>query len=229
MYAKTRCVFFLVTFFLAGSPGSLAGSEMGCPQKIAHVEQDWLSAQGVSVLTKMYAELGCPKTEFIAFPGRRGIQSFNHGMVDGEVFRLQVVEPLYTRAFSRSSQPLFELTSSLWLHPTFSRERRPPIGYVLGIVWMEQRMQGQDGKAYHSEADMYEAYNKGHLSGFLATDVSVRNMIAEGKFAVSPKHGKTEHRVPLFHYLGKEFSPFMKKFSAMLKKQPFKHLSSSGK
>ena len=150
-------------------------------------------------------------------------------MVDGEVYRLQIAEPLYTRAFSRSSHPLFELTSSLWLHPVSSGVRKPPIGYILGIVWMEERMKGQEGKAYHSEAEMYGAYNKGHLSGFLATDASVRNMIAEGKFIVPPKHGKTEHQVPLFHYLGKEFSPFMEKLSAALKTQPFRHLSSSGK
>jgi len=222
-------MFFLAVFFLAGSAGSLAAGEAGCPRKVAHIERDWLSAQAVSVLTKVYAELGCSKTEFVAFPGRRGIQNFNHSMVDGEVYRLQVVEPLYTRAFSRSAQPLFELTSSLWLHPTSFEGRKPPIGYILGIVWMEERMKTQEGKAYHSEAEMYDAYNRGHLSGFLAGDIAVHNMIAKGSFIMPPKQGKVENRVPLYHYLGKEFSPFMEKLSAVLKTQPFKHLSSSGK
>jgi len=209
-----------------GLSAEIQAEEIACPQKIAFIQKDSLSTSATNILRKTYYRLGCRQTEFVDLPGRRGIHLFNHQQVDGEVYRLAQAEALYTRKFVRSEEPLFGLTSSLWLHPGETKIKSLGTGYILGVVWMEKHLNGRKSKAFHSAEDMFEAYNAGLISGFLAADFSVGIRMASNELKPSPVHAKTLHDLPLFHYLGKEFAPFMAKFSKVLTAdEPFKALS----
>jgi len=222
---KSRGFHFLVFACMLSLTANAWAVEVDCPKQVAFISKDTLSIGTTEILKEIYAAQGCPQTEFVGLPGRRGIQSFNHGKVDGEVFRLKQAEALYEREFVRSSKPLFILKSSLWQHPEVSQERRRPPGYILGVVWMESHMKGQNGKAFHSAEEMYAAYNSGLISGFLAADISVAAKIKQGNLTPAPKLEKTIHEVPLFHYLAKEFAPFMERLSQSLSDESFKGLA----
>ena len=145
--------------------------------------------------------------------------------MDGEVFRLKQAEKLYERPFVRSSAPLFILSNSLWLHPLDKDDDRKPIGYLLGVVWQENYMKTREGKAYHDSAKLVEAYNAGRLRGFLFADFSLENLIRRKALSPPPVRGKVLLEAPLYHYLLKELTPFMDRFSELLKRDPFRDIS----
>lgn len=219
---KSRGFCFFVCVVMLSLSANAFADEIGCPAQVAFIDKDTLSMAATKTLKEIYAAQGCPQTGFFGVPGRRGIQSFNHGQVAGEVFRLEQAEALYEREFVRSSKPLFILKSSLWKHPEISHEQRRPTGYILGVVWMESHMKGENGKAFHSAEEMFAAYNEGLISRFLAADASVAIKIKRKELAPAPMHDQTIHEVPLFHYLGKEFSPFMAKLSQSLSAKRFR-------
>ncbi len=192
-----------------------------CPKTIANISQEPITAATLNTFQQIYVDLGC-LTKFVTLPGRRSILHFNKGLVDGEFFRLKLVEKAYQREFVRSSPPLFTLYNSLWLHPDPSISEKYPHGYVIGIVWQERYMKNRNGILFHSVEKMYETYRNGRLGGFLGTHHSVKAQIASGRLPIAPILGKVIMAEPLYHYLGSEYAPFMQRFSALIKeKDPF--------
>jgi len=218
-------LFFVGIASWIGLSAETLAEEARCPQRIAYIQKDSLSTAATNILRKIYFRLGCRQTEFIDLPGRRGIHLFNHQQVDGEVYRLAQAEALYTRKFVRSGTPLFSLTSSLWLHPGEAKIKSLGTGYILGVVWMEEHLKNRKSKAFHSAEEMYEAYNAGMINGFLAADFSVGVKMASNELSPPPAHAKTLHDLPLFHYLGEEYAPFMARIAKLLTTEaPFKTL-----
>ena len=70
---------------------AVAQEPMTCPDKIAMIENYVLAQLTVSILSEIYEDAGC-KPEFVEYPGRRGVFYFNKGDVDGEIFRLKIIE-----------------------------------------------------------------------------------------------------------------------------------------
>ena len=187
-----------------------------CPASVATIDKGILSPIVSKIMSNLYKELGC-QMELLPLPGRRGILSFNAGQVDGEVIRLAKAEAAYKRKFVRSSEPLYNLTFSLWSHPEASLQGALPIGYTLGVLWQEDYMTGKRGRRFHSADKLFTEYNAGRLSGFLAADISVVQLIESGKIVPAPKKVITILTAPMYHYLGREFSPFMDRLTALIK------------
>ena len=78
-------------------------------------------------------------------------------------------------------------------------------------------MKNRNGRAFHTPEQMYEAYRRGRISGFLASESSV-NVQVKRKGLPKPIVGEVLSRVPIYHYLGAEFSPILAKFSKLIEK-----------
>jgi len=206
-----------------------AETNIQCPKKITYVENDPLSQKTIVILQKIYAQLGCP-IEAIKLPGRRGPLHFNRGLVDGELYRGIPAEKNYSRAFVRSPVPLLEISNRLWRNPS-NTDPKAPIAYTLGVAWQEKYIASNTAKTgithtpimYNTEK--YEAYAKGRIKRFLSADTNVEDMIEKNILGNTPQPiiEKTIATLPLYHYLGAEFTPFMEKFSALVSQtNPFR-------
>ena len=213
--------FFALTFFSFANVAH--ANETECPKNIASIANDALNIAATKILKSLYEELGC-SVVFIELPSRRGISHFNQGIADGEVYRLRQAETHYRRPFVRSENPLFILSNSLWINPRLKNQERYPIGYFLGVVWQENYMNNIEGKAFADSEKIYEAYNKGHLRGLLASDLSVAAELSNNRLVPPPERGEVLLEAPLYHYLDENFSPIMKRLSAMLGRSPFKNI-----
>jgi len=216
----TKCRFYVfLLVLLMAVPGTAIAQY--CPGQIAAIEGDPLSRDGALYLTQMYEKLGC-KLEVRFLPGRRGVQEFNSADVDGELYRLRIIEDKYVRPFLRSVQPLFSLTNAVWVHPDPAIADAHPLGYVLGIAWHEKFVSELPvGDAtrllkFHSEDDVVAAYNKGVIGSFLTEKQTVDILVQGGAIVPAPVRKTTISAQPLYHYLGREFGPFMGDFSTLL-------------
>lgn len=211
----------LLPLCLTLSAVSVAQAHEDCPVTIAVIEGSDTATNAADTLDLLYQELGC-QTVFAEIPGRRGVLYFNSGKVDGEVFRREIIEPSYERAFIRSKIPLFLLSNSSWVHPDQELYSQLPYGYVLGIVWQEDYDGVSPKVGFKDFGTMYTAYNEGKLNGFLGPTQAIQTQIKSGGLSPSPQMKENLFDVPLYHYLGAEFKPFMARLSALLeKKNPF--------
>lgn len=223
-----RILVLALTVSVAGPwNGRASADDIICPKNIVALEGDFLNQWAKTILMDMYRDLGCD-TEFSDVPARRGIHYFNTGVVDGEVYRMRQVEKLYERKFLRSGKPLFMLTNSLWLHPELKNSDRYLIGYVGGVVWQENYIKNVQGKSFASSRDMFQAYNRGQIRGFLAANPSVLKLISIGELSPIPERAKVLLDEPLYHYVGGGFEAFIEAFTEKLKNQPFKNVDNIG-
>lgn len=223
----SRHAFFslLSTLMLCLSLPSVADEPVQCPKKIAIATKGPLVAATLETFKKLYFQLGC-RPEFLEVPGRRGILYFNEKLVDGEFFRLSLVEERYSRPFVRSAIPLFQISNALWLHPDEKKSERLPIGYVLGVVWQEEYMKDRHGVTFSSSSKMLDYYQKGRLSGFLASTNPNIAQLRQGGLQPAPIRGKLISKLSLYHYLGLEHAGFMEKLSELLiRDNPFEQTS----
>lgn len=192
-----------------------------CPNSIAAISDDPLSQKGATVLTQIYATLGCP-IEIVFLPGRRGVSYFNHHRIDGELYRLNLIEGAYTQKFTRSALPLFEITNAVWVRPDLEDIKSEAIGYVVGIAWHENFIEeaGEDIPyrriKFDSEEDMLIAYNNRKIGSFLSESQSISLLSKENRYVVTPKKFLEVESLPLYHYLQEKYAPFMKAFSTYL-------------
>jgi hypothetical protein len=215
---------FAAFFILLASPVSAAEISYKCPQRIASNDSNQISIYTLNIIEQIYRKLGCA-TEFVSLPLKRGIFYFNSGKVDGEVLRAELAEKYYKVPFARSTVPIFTLTNAVWSHPDASIQAQRPIGYVLGIVWHEAYIKGKKGKKFHSEAEMYDAYNQGNLGGFLDSDFIAKKEIRENQITPAPVRTEIIEELPVYHYTHKEFADFMAAFSHYIEAQhPFNQL-----
>ncbi len=216
---SVKFLFVLLFSGLFPSPLS-AGTEVDCPKNIAIINQSVLSSKAAIILKKIYQDLGCP-INLTFLPGRRGIQNFNDNKVDGELIRQQSAEKFMQRSFVKSS-PLFIVSNNLWGHPNLSIREKYPIGYLIGIFWQENYKTEKPMKSFHGNDQMFQAYNQGYLAAFPASDLLINILVEENKLIPPPVLLEEIVSTPLYHYLGKEFTPFMERFSAYIEeKKPF--------
>ncbi|WP_020592118.1 hypothetical protein [Kiloniella laminariae] len=213
-------------FFLLGSGAvgaSLANSTVICPKKIATVSNNKLSQRAEKIIEQIYLELGCP-VEVVAFPGRRGIATFNNHTVDGELYRLPSAEGFYERKYVKSS-PLFMISGYLWRRPGLSEKEEPKIAYVLGFYWQEAFVKTKPAVAFQNFDAVIKAYEQGEVEAFLASDFLVRRILDEKKITELPLRQEQLEAEAFYHYLGEEYHAFMKRFSDYLDRHhPFAEL-----
>jgi hypothetical protein len=211
------------------SPAHADEEDIRCPGKIAYVENEPLSQKSLLVLDAIYTELGCD-LQAVQLPGRRGPVHFNRGLVDGELHRAIPAEHNYSRSFVRSSVPLLEISNRLWRNPD-DTDPRTPIAFTLGVAWQEQYVKadelktGVTHKPIMFNDDKYLGYAKGRITRMLSADTNINDMIDTGILGDTPRPviEETISTLPLYHYLGAEFAPFMERFSALVSKtDPFR-------
>ncbi|MCZ4282929.1 hypothetical protein O4H49_19255 [Kiloniella laminariae] len=218
LYLQLSGILFVGTLF---SGLAQAEGDGVCPQVLSSVSNSYLNEISKKVLKSVYAELGCPVT-VLDVPGRRGILLFNNMDVDGEVLRFDIVEPQYSRKFVRSRRPMFYEDGSLWVHPDPLVRDKIPTGYVLGILWHETYMKNRRGKSYSNSNDLLRAYTDGEIGSFLYTDSAMEVKVSSHKISPIPLKGERVVRAPIYHYLGAEFTPFMRRFAKYLDQhEPF--------
>jgi len=203
----------------------LAGEHIQCPEKLAIIQDDRIVEATISTFKSLYHQLGC-YSEFHELPGRRGIVHFNASIVDGEFYRLAIAETKYSRKFVRSAVPLFQLSNELWLHPDQKVRESLPIGYILGVVWQEEYMNKRNGVSFPNSRKMFESYQRGMISGFLASNNPAIDQTERKRLWPAPVPGEVISSLSLYHYLGSEYAEFMKRLSNLLiKKNPFESIS----
>lgn len=225
----SRFALAFVTLVPAISSSALADeADYKCPEKIAYIENEPMSQKAIVILQKIYADLGCP-LQAVKLPGRRGPLHFNEGLVDGELLRAIPAEKNYSRAFVRSSVPLREKSNRLWRNPN-DHDPQTPIAFTLGVIWQEKFAKtktaktGIPNKPMMFNTELHDAYANGRVTRFLAADTNIDDMIAKGILGDTPAPviEETISVLPLYHYLGVEYAPFMKKFSELVAKtDPF--------
>lgn len=218
--------FLLFTCLLLQSTlPAIADEDIQCPETLAIVQNDRVVDATVSKLTELYLKLGCSPI-LQEFPGRRGILHFNERLVDGEFFRIPQVEYKYSRPFVRSAVPLFQTTNRLWLHPDPKVRDSLPIGYIRGVVWHEEYMKDRQGVAFSNGRKMFSFYQKGRISGFLASTSPAVDHSEISRLHPAPVRGELISKLSLYHYLGSEHAVFMKKLSELLEaNNPFEKTS----
>ncbi len=132
------------------------------------------------------------------------------------------MENQYTTDFVRSAAPLPVVTNSLWMHPDENVRKRLPIGYALGVVWMEKFMEGKKGISFYDINATMDAYNIGNTSGFPSTDIAVASRNLEKGLVPPPVPVQRISSAPLHHYVHKDFSVFLARFSEyIIENKPF--------
>ncbi len=194
-------------------------ASVACPKSVAVIAGTYISSVSLEKIRPLYRQLGC-KTQFIDYPGQRGIVEFNHGEVGGELIRLPIVESRYEKEFVRSSVPVLEVKKALWSHPDRLHSADQLIGYQLGVLWQKRYASQFDNSVrFYSNKEMYKAYEQGRVSSFLATYVIASDVTSRASFTVAPVIQKQLPGGPLYHYLAKEYAPLMQQLSRLLQSQ----------
>ncbi len=192
-----------------------------CPTKIAYHENDDLATDFAQKLKNIYIQLNC-STRFIALPARRGLAEFNAGTVDGEIYRLTLIEKHYKQSYIRSRLPLTIINSSLFENPEEKVAKRRPIGYLRGVAWMEEYPIKRKKVVFNNFSSMFQAYERKAIGGFLAADNAVAQRIASGELQNTPQKIKTVISMHLYHYLKPEYGDFLEVLSSYVEhNRPF--------
>lgn len=222
----TKILFFISTFVFSFIQMGNAFSQ-NCPLKIAGIANDSLTRESVSIFRQIYNELGC-SPEIIFLPGRRGVQYFNKSLVDGELFRLELIEGKYEKAFVRSTSPVMRITNAIWEHPSQAIVVNRPTGYTLGIAWQEKYVSETPDRSFrkfYNDTEMINAYNRGAIGSFLLEKQSIKILQEKTEMNPSPILKKTLSVLPLYHYLDIKYLNIMTDFSEKIRlRRPFSRL-----
>lgn len=186
-----------------------------CPDRVSVVEGSDLTASVLARIESIYRQLGCD-TRFVSIPGQRSIVDFNHSEVGGELMRIAGVESKYQRPFVRSEVPVAEVHSALWMHPE-NRQVGGLVGYQLGVVWQKRYASQLDNSLQmYSSSELYAAYNRGDLHGFLSSYSTEERFVSRQRLVPRPVIEKNLPDRHFYHYLGQEYAPLMQQISQRL-------------
>ena len=211
-----RC-FSFATVLVSALSDTRPAAALECPHSVAYIENNILAEAVLPLFQHIYSDLGCSATDMIALPAKRAIREFNRGYIDGEVYRLPVYEKRLKRDFIRSSVPIFTAENAVWHHPDPAVRAGFPLGYIRGVVFAEEYLANKKNRAFDSTAELADAYQRGKLSGFLLNDFVVGKLTASGLLVPEPVKGEFLAHSKFYHYLKKNYAPFMEAFSQHIK------------
>jgi len=190
-----------------------------CPGGIAAISDAELNGVVIPKTKMLYDQLGC-ELHIVPRPGRRGVIEFNTGKVDGELFRLRLIEKFYTAGFVRSQYPLLQVQQGIWIKNGSELKKGAFLGYVIGRRWQEEYAEDHQDRfrfvEYSSAAEMRQDYHSGQLAGFLAASPTIDELLKNGKLTERPELALKIHVVKIFHYLSGRYAPFMAEFDKLL-------------
>ncbi|WP_420339814.1 hypothetical protein [Roseibium sp.] len=199
--------------------GMQSAEAMDCPGSVAAISDTELNAAVIPKTRAIYQHLGS-ELKLVKLPGRRGILAFNSGRVDGELFRITIVEKLYQAAFVRSQYPLLQTQQGVWVAPAHFLGNGDLIGYVIGRRWQEEFAENNSGQyrfvEYSRASDMRHDYNAGHLDGFLGATLTIDELMKGEKLSERPVLALKIILVKVYHYLDERYAHFMSEFDRLL-------------
>lgn len=210
-----RCWVFSALVWL----GATSANAVECPKILAAIADTALNAPLIPKTKSLYEKLGC-EFNIAKLPGRRALAAFNAQSVDGELFRLQVIEKHYKVPFVRSQHPVLQITQGVWIRNGHELRAASIIGYVIGRRWQEDFAGAQPQSyrliEYSLSKEMFADFNAGRLDGFLSSseniDPLLESKVLNGRPILAVKTGDR----PLYHYLHEDYAPFMAEFSKLL-------------
>lgn len=195
-----------------------------CPKRIAVIQNTVALKEIEQIIHNIYKELHCD-TRFMPMPAKRGVLAFNNAAVDGELVRLQAIEPFYKREVVRSD-PLAPAVLGLWGR---AGNRGNVLGHVRGIAWQDSSIggfikEGWQTRAFNKHEQMYAAYVRGLIDHFLSIDIFKVEFFAQrGQDLAVQKLSLLEPQG--YHYLDMEYVDFMRDFNRYVRNNdPFRHL-----
>jgi len=215
-----RCTYCLISLFLTlQATPSFAASP--CPARVGYLEGNALTQLVLPIMKDIYQELGC-STRFVQLPGRRSLIAFNKQKIDAELMRLPLAESKYTVAFTRSTYPIFQLYSYLWVNPNKKRVKHLPYGYVKGTLWQERYAKNKNFAAFYNTKNLLRAYNAKQIAGFLGSGTAIRKKIKNNTLHPVPIPIIEANKAPLYHYTQADYKKFLLRLDTYLEKhQPF--------
>jgi hypothetical protein len=202
-----------------------------CPGKIAIIEGSRLSTESLPILKQVYMKLKCAP-EIVSLPGRRGVVHFNRSLIDGEQFRIEIIESQYDKPFVRSAVPMFSITGAIWAHPEPATSQGRPLAYVLGFAWQENYVSAGNfapaavAVKFKSDVEAIEAYNRRVVGSFMSTSQTMKIHNQKGRMIPKPVLHKVVSKTSVYHYLDPKYAKFMADFSEVLRRQdPFARLN----
>lgn len=186
-----------------------------CPLAVSVISGNGPSQELAEQVIPIYRELGC-NTRFFYKPGQRNLVEFNQGDSDGELLRIRKAESGYTRSFVRSLRPIRVLYRGLWVHPEQHRVAGLPVGFQLGVIWQKRYAENiNNSLRFYDGKTMLQAYSKEQLRGFLMAYKSEQQLLSNPLLKPFPILEVELPPLEVYHYLGAEFEPFMKRFSEL--------------
>lgn len=216
-----RSLFLSAGLALASFSTAYAAGDYRCPKTLAAIKGDPLSQKATEIFRKVYAKLGCP-IKITPLPARRGVLHFNQNLVDGELFRLPLIEPHYINPIARSNEPLFKLTNGLWGRHKSIDPNNNIVGYVKGIAWHDDYLKKHPSTktvAFASDDQAIAAYFRKSIDFFLSEKQTVTLYLISHGNKRPPYLVQEISALPLYHYLNADYAPFMTAFSKYIKEQ----------
>ncbi|MDV7338088.1 hypothetical protein RYZ26_00675 [Terasakiella sp. A23] len=203
--------FLALSFCVLSLTAFTAKADYKCPETIAVVQNNDISARTLFVVQGIYHDLGC-ETIFVQMPSKRGILDFNKQRSDGELMRQPGVESLYTTSFIKSAKPMFVLQKGIWGHPDAKIRNSHPTAYMFGIVWQDQYMTSRKGIPFKGEEKIADAYNRKIIGRFLTNNVTMAATDILANYTPQPIKLETVGKVDVHHYLHEDYRDFMDAF-----------------
>ncbi|WP_196220769.1 ABC transporter substrate-binding protein, partial [Roseibium hamelinense] len=193
-----------------------------CPGQLATVAETALNRILLAHVRPLYAQLGCD-LDVVEYPGRRGVLAFNAGKVDGELYRLPVIESSYQTAFVRSSVPIVQFHQAVWTREgRGALDRSSRIGFVIGRKWHENYAEAHADTfsfvRYVDGPNMWSHFVSGKIDAVLAIDTTITALKRRDVLPDDVMPIRVIGENALFHYLHADYAPFMGALDAALEK-----------
>ncbi len=211
---KAKVILSFLCFFAIWSVNATRGFGYECPKTVGYAAGSLFAGEVVQVYHTIYKNLKC-NTQFVPLPPKRILVHFNNGMLEGDIFRLELIEKHLQVPFVKSHVPLFHVSGYLYQNMTVKNAKERPFGYLRGVQWQKEYAQKhpKNSMVINDEESLFLQYRSGVLKRFLSGAFRVNHRIQEGFFDVPPVAVEKIFTQPLWHYLHADYADFMKAFS----------------
>lgn len=211
------CILLSALFCLLTMQTAQAGY---CPKNIGGFAHKGVYADIEQILQKTYQELGCD-TVFTNYPSKRSLALFNNEKIDGELFRLTMIERAYQKAFIKSDA-LFEMNLGVFQAGPQKKQPVYDIGYVLGVKWNEEYLKQNFSKykstrRYTTVPEMLGALVRGQIRYALSEERTVRWFYEQHEYLSEAIMVEQFNSFPVFHYLDAQYAEFMTDFNKYIR------------
>lgn len=163
---SSACLLLIVA---AAALAAIASPAEVCAEtlQLSYTEGSTYQEIATPILVKAYKRLGL-SVKALPLPGRRALRSSNHGLVDGEVIRLPVIEKDYPDLI-RVPVPVIEISNNGYARTALAPVRTPgdlgrrSVGIIRGLIVLENFTEGTRRKMFNNQPEMFLALAEGRV------------------------------------------------------------------